>query len=198
METVYKLLHSGFVGKDSSSLVKIPQEQNSVLSALISQSIFRADTSNYYDSEVSELYNQMAVSPKVFSDFNFRETLIRKTFEVFGKVSFVEWFKVQQQSPSYTYLHERFLKETLLFIYEGKSRTMAPGTYYRLLHVGKNEKIFSVEDRLKEFKELNDIIEYLYDNSTLTMINRWTDTTEGLQDLLMTLNVIFGQRGLQS
>lgn len=196
MSGVYKLLQSGFISEDHSDLIQIPQESRSLTQAVITQTIFRVDTSNYYDKAVLQLYSQMAADPKVFSDFNYRELLLKKALELFGPETFTTWFRAQSQSPCFSYLHERFLKETLLYIYNRQPRSMGNSSYFRLLHVGANNAIFSAEQKESEANELNQVISNVNNGLTIDLIKRWSSTIEGLQDMLSTMNVIFGHRGI--
>ena len=196
MNGVYKLLQSGFIGLDTSDLIQIPQEERSVMQAVISQSLFRVDTSNFYDKGVQQLYSQMAADPKVFSDFQFRELILKKAFALFGENDFSNWIRAQSQSPCYSYLHERYLKETLLFIYEGVPRAMSHSSYFRLLHVGANNNTFTAQDREKEEDSLKQALRSISNHLTADLLKRWTEDVEGLQDLLSTLNVIYGRRSI--
>lgn len=195
---LFKLLQSGYAGLDSSDLVQIPEKETSLMQAVITQSIFLVDTSNYYDKGVTQLYGQMAVENRAFADFKFRETLILKAFQLFGQEDFRSWFISQSSSPCYSYLHERFLKETLLYVFEGKPRAMSHNSYLRLLHVGANNPAFAMEDRNALDVELKKILLNVPSGLTLDLLKRWTRRVEGLQDLLATLNVIFGRRGMSA
>lgn len=194
MNGVYKLLQSGFIGEDTSDLIQIPEEERSLVQAVITQTIFRVDTSNYYDKAVTQLYAQMAADPKVFSDFAYRELLLKKAMVLLGEESFGPWFRAQDQSPCFSYLHERFLKETLLFIYNRQPRSMSHSSYFRLLHVGANNPSFSAQQKETEAYELKQILSRTSNGLTVDMVKQWTCTVEGLQDLLATLNVIYGRR----
>lgn len=198
MDTVYKLLQSGFIGRDSSDLVQIPERQKTLTSSLTTQSGFKLDTSNYYDQAVDQLYDQLTISEKVLNDFQFRETLLKKAYALFGEKTFIGWFQAQYKSPGFSYLHERFLKETLLYIYDNKNRAMSQSSYVRLLHVGQRQSIFSTDDELREYKELNSILSNLNNATTTSLLASWTCNMEGLQDLLFTMNVIFGKRAPQA
>lgn len=196
MNGVYKLLQSGFIGLDTSDLIQIPQEERSVMQAVISQSLFRVDTSNFYDKGVQQLYTQMAAEPKVFSDFQFREVILKKAFSLFGEADFVNWIRAQAQSPCYSYLHERYLKETLLFVYNGTPRAMSHSSYFRLLHVGANNSIFTSQQRESEEDSLKKALQGVTNQLTVDLLKRWTEDIEGMQDLLSTMNVIYGRRSI--
>lgn len=198
MTGVYKLLQSGYVSEDHSDLIQVAQEERSLVQAVITQSIFRVDTSNYYDKAITQLYKQMAADNKVFSDFAYRELLLKKAFEIFGQDSFVTWFKAQAASPCFSYLHERFLKETLQYVYSRKPRSMSHSGYFRLLHVGANNAIFSASQKEDEAGELNLSLLNVDNALTVDLLRCWTSTMEGLQDMLATFNVIFGHRGISA
>lgn len=194
MTDVYKLLHSGFIVQDNGDLVQIPRQQKTILSSLIHQSLIRADTNNYYDGAVDQLYSTYNAHPgNGLSDFNFRELVLKKALMVFGD-DFKKWFRVQLQSPAFTYLHDRYLKETLLFIYDYKPRSVQHLTNYRLLIAGHDNPTAGLDDPLKAYRDLPGLIEQIPGEKTIDLITQWTRTMEGFQDLVMTMNVVFGRR----
>lgn len=195
MSVVYKLLQSGFIAPDTSDLIQIPQEERTLMQNVITQPLFRIDTSNYYDKAVQQLYSQMAVEQKAFADFKFREEVLKKVFALFGESGFVEWVRAQKHSPCYSYLHDRFLKETVLFIYESKTRAMTHSSYYRLLHVGSGNSIFAAGKDDEDGGDLESALRNIGSHLTVDLLARWTEDMDSLHDLLSTLNVIYGRRG---
>lgn len=195
MSGLYKLLHSGFISEDTSDLIQVQEEGISLTQAVLTQTIFQIDTKNYYDKVVTEMYSRVATEPKVFSDFQFREDVLKKAFELFGKENYISWFRAQLQSPAFSYLHERYLKETILFAYNRKSRTMSHSGYGRLLRVGLKSATFNQSQNEVEGVQLNQILTQVDNALTVDLLKNWTSTVEGLQDLVGTMNVIFGRRG---
>ena len=101
---------------------------------------------------------------------------------------------MQVHSPALTYLHKRFLKETLDYAMGNTRRPMSGLTYRRLLYVGKDATQESVADITAGKKEDFSLLEHLGDVTTEALLSQWTQDVDGYQDLLVTLSVIFGRR----
>lgn len=196
MQVPCKILQSGFITPDSSDLIQIPEEERSVVQAVLTQSIFRTDTSNFYDKGVQQLFITMAADPKIFSSFEYREAVLKKAISLFGESfsgNFIEWFRIQKESPAFSYLHQRYLHETLQFIFNRAPRKMSHNNYSRMLHVGANNAIFATSKEDTE-AELNHCLTSLRSASVASLLESWTESVEGLQDMVATLHVIFGRR----
>lgn len=194
MSSLYKLLQSGFIAEDSSDLIQIPEEERTIVQSVISQSLFRPDTSNFYDKGITQLYHHMAAEPSSFRDFQFREVLLKKMFALFGESGFMVWARAQAASSSFSYLHERFLKETVLFVYDSKPRTVSNSSYFRMLHAGKGNALYAASDRGEEGDSLEKVLSSVSNALTVDLVSRWTESVDGFQDMLATLNVIYGRR----
>ncbi len=194
MSALYKLLQSGFIAEDSSDLIQIPEEERTVVQSVISQNLFRPDTSNFYDKGVTQLYYHAAAEPNAFRDFQFREILLKKMFTLFGEANFVNWVRAQASSPSLSYLHKRFLKETILFVYESKPRTVSNNSYFRMLRAGKDNAPYAACDHSDQDGTLEKALNSINNALTVDLTGRWTESVNGIQDMLATLNVIYGRR----
>jgi len=195
MSTQLRLLQSGFVGYVMPELQQVPAREISIQSEVTTRSIFKPDTTNFYDADIHVLVSRMENDTQVLSDFEFREVILKKAISVFSrKGSFREWFTMQVHSPALTYLHKRFLKETLDYAMGNTRRPMSGLTYRRLLYVGKDATQESVADITAGKKEDFSLLEHLGDVTTEALLSQWTQDVDGYQDLLVTLSVIFGRR----
>lgn len=196
MQVPCKLLQSGYITPDSSDLIQIPEEERSIVQAVLTQSIFRVDTSNFYDKGVQQLFVTMAADPKIFSSFDYREAVLKKAISLFGECfngNFIEWFRIQKESPTFSYLHQRYLNETLLYVFSRTPRKMSHNNYSRMLHVGANNAIFATsKDDIEA--DLDHSLMSLRNAGVVSLLENWTESVEGLQDMVATMHVIFGRR----
>lgn len=192
---IYRLLQSGFIAPDSSALITIPEHDETLVKALSGQSMFRLDTSNFYDQEVTQIYSNFVSDMRAFSKFDFRELVLKKAFACFYGESFVTWVRAQTKSPAISYLHRRYLRETLLFALNGTPRKMSNSNYFRLLHVGANTEVFKNTESKDDYISLNEILDKARTGSSYELIRNWTERLDGMIDLLETLNVIYGRHG---
>ena len=195
MSTQLRLLQSGFVGYITPELLQVPAREVSIQSEVTTKSIFKPDTTNFYDADIHVLVSRMENDTQVLSDFEFREVILKKAISVFSRNgTFREWFTMQVHSPALTYLHKRFLKETLDYAMGNTHRPMSGLTYRRLLYVGKDATQESVADITSGKKEDFSPLDRLGDVTTEALLSQWTQDVDGYQDLLVTLSVIFGRR----
>lgn len=190
-----ELLQSGFMAFESDRLTKVAVKKKEGMKLVIQGTVFEEDFEHYYDSDVKELL--LGLDGRSLADVDFREKVLKKAICLFGnKCNFSNWLMLQKESPCFTYLHSRFLADTLRHVLLGKERDMEPSTYLRLLTVKTDATQYVLSDRERDdlFAEIDDLIKSLSDVSIHTLLLEWTTTIEGFADLIKTMNVIFGRR----
>lgn len=190
-----ELLQSGFMAFESDRLTKVTEKKKEAMDMVIHGTIFEEDVDHYYDVDVKELL--LGVDDRSLADVDFREKVLKKAICLFGnKCNFSNWLMLQKESPCFTYLHSRFLADTLRHVFLGRERDMEPLTYLRLLTVKTNASQYVLSDRERDdlFAEIDDLIKSLNDVSIHTLLLEWTASVEGFADLIKTMNVIFGRR----
>ena len=190
-----ELLQSGFMAFESDRLTKVAEKKKEGMEVVIQGSVFEEDLEHYYDGDVKELL--LGLDGRSLADVDFREKVLKKAICLFGnKCNFSNWLMLQKESPCFTYLHSRFLADTLRRVLLGKERDMEPSTYLRLLTVKTDATQYVLSDRERDdlFAEIDDLIKSLSDVSIHTLLLEWTTTIEGFADLIKTMNVIFGRR----
>lgn len=192
------LLQSGFSSVLTDALVQEEKLEKSFVDQLVQKSIFQKDAIGYYDKEIRAIYQTMVDNTNSLSEFDFRERVLVKAITVFSdeRNSIVGWFRTQDAAPTVGYLHEQFLLETLDVVNNNAVRKMSLSTYRRLLHAATHADTHEAADKGKEnrYITLKDAVSQMKDVSVPDFLAKWTSTVAGMQDLVMTMDVLLGHR----
>lgn len=194
MTTEKLLLQSGFISDMNPDMARIPPRARGLAEFLASRSIYREDTTHYYDSRIDEIYGTMSSQVSSIGNFDFRHRVLVKTAQLFGK-NWVNWMKLQKQSPCYTYLHDRFLLETLKFVFNNEPRKLSVSQYIRMLDTEDDNLIYQATQALPSEHTLEQLLDTFSNAETHRLLMNWTETTEKIVDLVLSLVVMFGKRG---
>lgn len=190
------ILHSGFVTTDSSKLLRSTIEDKGVRKMVIQPSSLGEDPDSYYDSEVTGIFNQWRKDEDLIRNFEFRETLLKVALRAFDDQSFGRWIELQHAQGGVGYLHRRFIKEMVGRIFSNQAKTMDNYQYYRLL----SREPFSTKfpdtnvSSVLSTDYLDTFIKSGQGSFLPDVLTEWTKDTDGVVDLICTLNVIFGRR----
>lgn len=190
------ILHSGFVTTDSSKLLRSTIEDKGIRKMVIQPSTLGEDFDSYYDSEVTNLFNQWRKDEDLIRTFEFREDILRVARRAFGGNDLFEWIRLQLAQGSVGYLHRRFLTEMLGRIYSEVPKSMDNYQYYRLL---SREPFSTKFPNTNAYNGLSDdyMENFLKSRTNCFMpdvLVEWTRDVDGITDLICTMNVIFGRR----
>lgn len=190
------ILHSGFVTTDSSKLLRSTIEDKGIRKMVIQPSSLGEDPDSYYDSEVTGIFNQWRKDEDLIRNFEFRETLLKVALRAFDDQSFGRWIELQHAQGGVGYLHRRFIKEMVGRIFSEQAKTMDNYQYYRLL----SREPFSTKfpdtnvSSVLSTDYLDTFIKSGQGSFLPDVLTEWTKDTDGVVDLICTLNVIFGRR----
>lgn len=190
------ILHSGFVTTDSSKLLRSTIEDKGIRKMVIQPSSLGEDPDSYYDSEVTGIFNQWRKDEDLIRNFEFRETLLKVALRAFDDQSFGRWIELQHAQGGVGYLHRRFIKEVVGRIFSEQAKTMDNYQYYRLL----SREPFSTKfpdtnvSSVLSTDYLDTFIKSGQGSFLPDVLTEWTKDTDGVVDLICTLNVIFGRR----
>lgn len=191
---VFPVLHSGFVAASTQRL-RMPQRPDASLQQLLISKMSKDPLFRYYyNEEVDQLYNKWSGNYSLIRDMDFRESVIVAAFRAFGMKSFYQWLVIQQGKPKYSAMHSRFLLETMAFIYNGTPRTVQTMQWVALLTA--SERTNKVMTDLSAFYPPADgrTSGTVGSSALVDLIPLWISRPGGIEDLLMTLNVIYGSR----
>ena len=190
------ILHSGFVTTDSSKLLRSTIEDKGIRKMVIQPSSLGEDPDSYYDSEVTGIFNQWRKDEDLIRNFEFRETLLKVALRAFDDQSFGRWIELQHAQGGVGYLHRRFIKEMVGRVFSNQAKTMDNYQYYRLL----SREPFSTKfpdtnvSSVLSTDYLDTFIKSGQGSFLPDVLTEWTKDTDGVVDLICTLNVIFGRR----
>ena len=190
------ILHSGFVTTDSSKLLRSTIEDKGIRKMVIQPSSLGEDPDSYYDSEVTGIFNQWRKDEDLIRNFEFRETLLKVALRAFDDQSFGRWIELQHAQGGVGYLHRRFIKEMVGRIFSDQAKTMDNYQYYRLL----SREPFSTKfpdtnvSSVLSTDYLDTFVKSGQGSFLPDVLTEWTKDTDGVVDLICTLNVIFGRR----
>jgi hypothetical protein len=140
------------------------------------------------NSDIEELWKEITKHEDLLKrDFAFRERLYRSALGAFGTLTINEWIEKQKHNPYFDTMQNRFVDETVCYVYTG-FRKYHPMIYVDTLDIGKhNAWTIGVATR-----------EYLlgrYNNEPVLIrdfLRSWLGQRDGLSDMLFTLRVLFG------
>lgn len=190
------VLQSGFVSDDAENMDRTGgNESSSIRDALYQKSYAVADNIHYYDKSVDSLYRQRRADNELIKRFEFREEVLVRAYEVFGKKSFLDWVRLQIDQYTVGFLHRQFLMETVRFALTGEPRTTECSQFYRLLLATNASRKTLSSDRhagqsLKDLVGERDATGFVMSD----LLANWTQDVSGFDDLLSTMYVIFGRR----
>jgi len=134
--------------------------------------------------EIKELYDKRYDSSVNLQSWHYRQSVLRCAKKAFGS-SFSQWALTQAKSG---YLYGRrldFLIDTVCFII-GERRALSVTNWYELLEENVNPKKEAVFprniERLKSFPL----------STTVEAISKWCSQPNGVEDMVCTLNILFG------
>ena len=123
--------------------------------------------------------------------FEFRERVLAVAMKVFGTQFFYEWVLAQRKSPNWDEWHERWIDETLAFVFDGKSREFSPHNWVGLLaSAGKDAPQQDSERVRRTFfsGRVGDAV------PMARFFQLWVQQKGGIEDLMESLYVLFGGR----
>jgi hypothetical protein len=187
------ILQSGFVTTDPSSLNKAKEVKSTLRERLHAPSLHIQDTDHYYDEGVEQLYQRYHANPQLVKEFEFRELLIETLYRLYGEKGFFDWAKLQLTQRSVTFLHRRFLLDTVCFASREHRRKMEPYTYFRLLQAAAPVP-YPSRDEGKVEADARQLFTNGFPLTTESLIVKWTRDYAAIGDLIESLHVIYGLR----
>lgn len=155
---------------------------------------FKADSKLFTENyEVEALYESYLRNTGECTGIAFRTRILKAAMHAFGGKRFDYWYAQQYQSPAVGDTHRRFLDDTLRFINSGK-REMSPMTWAEIIEI-KND------DQARQFSKETFVFfgntgfaanPFNKNSDLLDVLQMWVSVPNGIEDLLLTLHVLFG------
>ena len=193
MSSELKVYPSGFLGSAHVALTE-PLSIEQVRHRLFDASAISNPDGHTANLEVVSLWDDLVAGDRSVNTFEFQEKILKcakVAFDSSPSCSVSYWVNAQMDSPLYTEYHSAWIDETLAFVFEGRPREYSYNVWYGLLtsdagHPGK---------RLSPFQSKYFGARGLYNGASMfDLIAAWVQQPRGIQDLLSSLNLLFGKR----
>lgn len=142
--------------------------------------------------QVDELWKEYQTGINLITNFEFREKILNTALVSFGTKSFYEWCSLQQKNIYFTSLHKKFLNDTFNFL-NGNKRSIANTTWQSLLCMKEaNLQDAAALFNINDYFRMNEIACYRKSFKLSDTLISWYQQESGVEDLLMTLHILFG------
>lgn len=189
-----KVYPSGFLGSASVEQTE-PVELISAAKQLFNKGLVTKSSPYTASMRVIDIWSTATSGAKEYETFEFKESILKCALEVFGTEKLVDWLEMQWMSPEYTDSHATWVDETIAFVYGDKAREMSHNNWLALLVSGNNTQ--ANKEHSKTVKEYMFNKSALLNRSNVTIkqfILNWVRQSGGINDLMSSLNVLFGKR----
>lgn len=197
-EVPFKVYPRGFLGAMLEDRVeKHTQTRDSILAGLQNYQVRIFGKQNDVDHSnpnVEALYAQYIRRAPDTQSFEFRKKVLIVALHAFGTRQFDFWYHMQCKSPMVGDLHQRFLEDTLRFIATGR-RELALETWNALVTVddtGDHSGQLSLFAREFFGMGRDGTSSATCNTAIVDVIQQWCGFPNGMEDLLGTLHLLFG------
>lgn len=196
-QDVFQIYHRGFLGKviandspesDTSAILK------KLKNIQFNPNVFVKEIKNpIFNQDVEALYSHLSKSSVGTYNFDFHQKILSAFLDAFEAEDFFEWLDVQENSPQTTYLHSKFLIDTLKFL-GGEKREMSFSTWESLLNATQqNGEWAPVIEKAMDVKKSLYLPEGASFNRFRDVAVVWCSRQGGINDMLNTLHILFGR-----
>lgn len=181
---------SGFIGYDVGwPVVRSEDNMDAQIALVRFSSSANKDRLTISNPIIEALFEQWRTRSRNTRQADFVSDICAAAANAFGTMSFYEWCYMQQNSPYFTSYHRQFLNETIAFATNGEERTIGYPTWTTLLKT----TLATHEDAKERYKFQDYLIPYGVENLGMHfVIEQWLRKRNGIDDLLTTAHLIFG------
>lgn len=208
IEDSYLIVYSrGFIGAANRGLNK-EVEKKSIKQQVIdlrfnNRSMTKAkDTNDVFNINITKMYRSLISSTLTRDKLTVVKAIVLETFRNFATNDLSLWINLQKQSRYFSLKHQKFIIDTFRFIKTGK-RDTSIRNWEVILQKKPIEDNESVTNNPLFEKEINDFYSWVGDGDKVVgqdlrlIIPKWLSNRGGQDDLLLTLNIIFGKNTVQ-
>lgn len=137
---------------------------------------------------IEELYVEATKKEDIMKrNILFRERVYVAALQAFGTVTIQDWIEKQKQNPYFDTMHNRFVEETVCYVYSG-FRKYHPAIYLETCTEPGTHNAFSMGPNTRD---------YLFSGIGQPVlirdfIGRWLTQRDGMSDMFISLRVMFG------
>lgn len=191
----------GFIGLSNAGLNK--ETNNATLADKIeavryNNMVSREQTTEVYNLNITEMYEALVGQYTTRDKLTLMKAIILEAFRNFGDRDFGDWVNMQRSSRYFTRKHQEFILDTMRFISTGRRDTSI-----RTWEIVLRRQLICDTDSVHQNPRYDKCVGEFFnssavDGSTLTgsmhrVISQWMSQRHGHEDLLLTLNILFGK-----
>jgi hypothetical protein len=194
-------LQSGYVcGYDTHLVKNIPDQVDDINNAvrLNSHKLPDQEYGFNYSPAVDQLYNQYVNRPDIIKSFGFKNQIFEISTSLMLRSGILYFVSLQENSTHLTSVHLRFLEDVIRFIVTGKQQINMI-TWMRMIKIDDSGLIERTVDMTSLITDLargaTGAIGAKLDVNRLntnTVLIDWVSQPGGLENLLLTMKIIFG------
>lgn len=189
-----KVYPSGFYGSNQVAQT-LPLDLVSKAKLLLNNSSVKKINPYTASQDVVELWATTISDTPEYTTFEFKEKIIKCALTVFGSEKLIDWLSIQVESPEYSKIHSEWIDETISFVYGGKSRQLSHNNWIALLTAVDNVHInVGLSDTVKYHLLSRGVLVNRSNVTIRQFILNWLKQPNGINDLLSSLNVLYGKR----
>lgn len=195
-----KIYPSGFLGSPNVPQTR-PIDVVTTASRLLNKSYMPQHSSYLANAEVYDLWTDVVSGDPDYKKFEFKERVLKCALSAFGTERIMDWIEAQQINLKAGESHYRWIDETLLYIFAGKNREMSTNNWYVLLSAGGIGTNRSIQSKVikhymlgEKDRDIWTPSTYRADMTVREFILAWVRAKGGMEDLITSLNVLFGKR----
>ena len=200
-EVIYKRYPSGFLGSGTVATTRELTEEE-LRSRLFNLSAITSPEEHTANLEGTRVWDDVTFGDPKYRTFDFRERILRVAVSAFGTDNLYDWIKVQRESQEYSEYHAKWIDETLGYVLGNKSRRYTYGNWVTLLRAGNgggsklDSAVVKYFFRGEGFPGEHYSVSQRVDGRTsiLDFIGLWVQVPGGIDDLISSLYVLFGER----
>ena len=196
MADIFPILQSGFVGGTDSRLSKPDSEANLYTDYILLKTEAKVNNPYFFSKDITKLFNDWFGNKEIMRDFDFREKVLKEAMDAFGvgnnksalASNFPHWLRLQEDKPTVSELHVKFLRDCAKFIECGK-RDLSVWQWYPLIKADTT----TLASRSKDTGYIA-WTAAVGSQTNENLVRKWVSHLGGYEDLLTTLFIVFGER----
>jgi hypothetical protein len=201
----FKVYPSGFLGSNTVANTK-PMDLERIKDRLFDLSAITNPDGHTGNLEITRIWNSVTNGDRDFNSFDTHEAILRNSVAAFGSTYLYDWIKIQRQSPYFNDYHVKWIDETLMYIVYGKTRQLSAYNWCTMLKATAGGGSFNDTPIIRHTlfgeglpslynESISKVTNTLPKNVTiLEFIERWVQIPGGIDDLIASLYVLFGER----
>jgi hypothetical protein len=194
MESKLKIYPSGFFGS-SVNPQTLPLDLISKAKQLFNNALITKVSPYTASLDVIELWSTVVNDDAEYRTFEFKENILKYALTAFGTDRLMDWINAQLESPEWSIHHSKWIDETIMFVYGGVRREFSHNNWITLLTAGNNTTTDRViSPILKAYLFNRSLLENKSNSSIKQFILSWVRQPGGIDDLIASLNVLYGKR----